>query len=155
MTENEKKFIVITAANGGTATFSDVVDVIADLTSEDVGKVYYYNGQTNHPMLQGTNIWYHVLQNPETGAYELIKFGELGVYKDVVDASNGTFEQELPSRNETGLRIVCNLVKYMDNNNNTTRYEYGVGGERTAVLRCIINVEGVDYSRYFVIKVIG
>lgn len=149
MTENEKYFTEIT----GTQT--NIVNVITELSYSDVGKVYYYTGTANEALTQGTNIWYHVLQNEETGAYELIKFGELGVYNDIVNATNGSFYQTLPSRNNDGLRVVCNIVKYRDDATNSTRYEYGVGGERKAVLRCIINVGGIDYTRYFVIKVIG
>ncbi|MBQ9449456.1 MAG: hypothetical protein IJU60_06260 [Acholeplasmatales bacterium] len=138
-----------------TGDYQTVVNKVTSLTSANIGEIYYYTGESSGAMTQGTNVWYKVVQNAETGAYEFIKFGELSKEFDIVNASSGVYSKELANQNENGFNAVCNIVRYMDTGDNTSTYTYGVGGERTAVLKAIITVGGMDYERYFLVNVIG
>ena len=138
-----------------TGTWSSVTNEVAKLKSTDVGKIYYYTGDSDEGMTQGTNVWYQVLKNSETGAYEFIKFGVLSSKFDEVNHSSGEYSQKTPSLNTNGLNVLCNIVRYNDDSDNSSTFTYGVGGERVAIVKAIITVGGVDYTRYFLVNVIG
>ena len=146
---NEKYFTLLTG------DYTSVVNAVSTFTEADVGKIYYYTGSSDAGMTQGSDVWYHVLQNEETGAYELIKFGELSSEFDIVSSETGNYSKLVPSQNSSGFKTVCNIVKYMDDANNQSTYTYGVGGERVGILKATITVGGIDYSRLFLVKVVG
>ena len=164
---NDGKFYFAQSSNPNSQTFEEItgtyqaiIDLVANMDSTYEGKIYHYSGAANAGNTNGTNIWYIVMKNSETGSYELRKFGTVSFDYDVC-SNAGTFSKLAVSLNANGLYSICNLMKYMDENlfssgQSTTTYTYGVGGSRDCVLTAIVTGnDGVKYMRKFIITVIG
>jgi hypothetical protein len=148
-----------------TGDYLAVTNVMAQIDSSYLNRIYYYSGTSNQGNTQGSNLFYQVIYNTDSGAYEMKKFGVMDTKYDI--CYNGNFhnvnylnQYSNPSKNTNGLGVVTNLMKYLDNNyftNGTvnTTYTMGVGGTRNAVIKAVINVNGVNYERLFLVKVTG
>lgn len=148
-----------------TGDYLAITDVMAQIDSSYLNRIYYYSGTSNQGNTQGSNLFYQVIYNTDSGAYEMKKFGVMDTKYDI--CYNGDFhnvnylnQHSNPSKNTNGLGVVTNLMKYLDNNyftNGTvnTTYTMGVGGTRNAVIKAVINVNGVNYERLFLVKVTG
>ena len=159
---NSQTYETISDLNSsGSITYEDVVYLVGQLDSTYEGKIYYYSGASSGSYTLGKNVWFKVMHNEETGAYELRKFGTISYEYDVCNASNGTYTKNTPTNNSTGLYMICNLMEFMDSNlfssgASTSTYTYGVGGTRNAVITAIVtDNNGNKYERKFVITVTG
>ena len=159
---NSQSYEVISDLNSdNSVNYEDVIKLVGNLDSTYEGKIYYYNGTPSSSNTNGSYVWYKVMHNTETGAYELRKFGTIASYYDVCNASTGYFSVKTPNLNSSGLYMICNLMKYMDTYTFSTGasdsdYTYGIGGTRTAVVTALVTgSDGTKYSRKFVIEVTG
>ncbi|MCR5786908.1 MAG: hypothetical protein K6G28_04340 [Acholeplasmatales bacterium] len=151
-----------------TGSYTAVTNLVASLDSTYLGKVYYYSGSASNVQTQGSNLFYEVVYNFETGGYELKKFGVVSSRYDIA-SSNGNFndpttlnQYATPSNNINGLCTITNLMRYMDSTyfstgslSSSAKYTYGIGGTREAVVKAMIKVDGVNYLRTFLVKVSG